>query len=99
MNGFHAWGRGISAQERTRTTGKKIANWTVGNNIGRGLSHCPPMTRFRSIAALLTLAALGLALPAAARAGCGGVVSAKPRHRAGTQAPPLFIGDSTGIFA
>jgi hypothetical protein len=55
------------------------------------------MTRIRSIGLLAAL--LVLALPAAAHAGCGGVVSAKPQHRRGTQAPPLFIGDSTGIFA
>ena len=33
MNGFHSGGRGISSQERARTTGKKIANSIVGNSI------------------------------------------------------------------
>ena len=62
------------------------------------MSHWAPMkTPIRSIGFLAAL--LVLVWPAIAHAGCGGVVSAKPKHKRGTQAPPLFIGDSTGIFA
>ena len=36
MNGFHRCGRGISAHETASTTGKKMANSTVGNSIRAG---------------------------------------------------------------
>ena len=36
MNGFQSRGRDMSAHESASTTGKKIANWTVGNSIGGG---------------------------------------------------------------
>ena len=42
MNGFHSRGRDISAHESASTTGKKIANWTVGNSIRRPDSTKPP---------------------------------------------------------
>src|SRR5664279_3839396 len=35
INGFQARGRDISAHERARTIGKKIANWTVGKSTCR----------------------------------------------------------------
>jgi hypothetical protein len=34
MNGFQARGCGIRAHEIVSTTGKKIANWIVGNSKG-----------------------------------------------------------------
>ena len=38
MYGFQSFCRGISSQDRASTTGKKMANSTVGNSIGPG---CP----------------------------------------------------------
>jgi hypothetical protein len=58
------------------------------------------MPSIRWMVALLTAGAV-LAVPVAARAenACDAQTISKPKHKKGTQAPPLFIGDSTGIFA
>src|SRR3954453_11716134 len=89
MNGFHQCWRGMSAQERARTIGKKIANSTVGKSTG---------VRVR-IGLALALAAVLLLIPATgARAGCGGVEPASPKHKVAPR-PPLAIGDSSMLLA
>lgn len=89
MNGFQICCRGMSAQERARTIGKKIANSTVGKSTG---------VRVR-IALGATLAVLVPALSAStAQAGCGGVEIATPKHKVAPR-PPLAIGDSSMLLA
>jgi hypothetical protein len=79
----------MSAQERARTIGKKIANSTVGNSTG---------VRVR----IALAAALALSLPLLwappAQAGCGGVEKARPKHKVAPR-PPLAIGDSSMLLA
>jgi hypothetical protein len=87
MNGFQSGWRGISAQERARTIGKKIANSTVGNSTG-----------VRVRIALAVAFAAAVLVPAAAHAGCGGVETANPKHKVAPR-PPLAIGDSSMLLA
>jgi hypothetical protein len=69
--------------------GKKIANSTVGKSTG---------VRVR-IALGVTLLALAPALSAStARAGCGGVETATPKHKVAPR-PPLAVGDSSMLLA
>jgi hypothetical protein len=79
----------MSAQDRARTIGKKIANSTVGKS-----------TRVRVRIALgVTLLAVLPALSAStAQAGCGGVETATPKHKVAPR-PPLAIGDSSMLLA
>jgi hypothetical protein len=89
MNGFHSGWLGMSAQERARTIGKKIANSTVGKSTG---------VRVRiGLAVALALVLSVLSAPAA-RAGCGGVETAGPKHKVAPR-PPLAIGDSSMLLA
>src|SRR3954452_15155590 len=89
MKGFQTCWRGISAQERARTIGKKMANSTVGKSTG---------VRVR-IALGIALALLTMALWApAAHAGCGGVETARPKHK-GAPRPPIAVGDSSMLLA
>src|SRR4051794_33952160 len=89
MNGFHSGCRGMSAQERARTIGKKMANSTVGKSTSVSLR----------IALAAALAALGTMVAApAAQAGCGGVEIATPKHKVAPR-PPLAIGDSSMLLA
>jgi hypothetical protein len=79
----------MSAHERARTIGKKIANSTVGKSTG---------VRVRIALAV----ALALLLPVlwapGARAGCGGVETASPKHKVAPR-PPLAVGDSSMLLA
>jgi hypothetical protein len=89
MNGFHSGCRDISAQERARTTGKKIANSAVGKSTGVSLG----------IALAVAFAALLLAgVTPPAKAGCGGVETASPKRKVAPR-PPLAVGDSSMLLA
>jgi hypothetical protein len=88
MKGFHSGCRDISAQERARTIGKKIANSAVGKSTGVSLG----------IALAVALAALLLTGPLSAEAGCGGVETASPKHKVAPR-PPLAVGDSSMLLA
>src|SRR3954451_12441024 len=114
MNGFQSGCLGIRAQESARTIGKKIANSTVGKStcrqplFARGAREpgdareSPGMNRGGVIAGVsgaLALATLIVAsCPPAAHAGCGGVETAKPKHKIALR-PPLAIGDSSMLLA
>src|SRR2546423_4691017 len=89
MNGFQTCCRGISAQERARTMGKKIANSTVGKSTGVSLG----IALAAALAALVTMVAVPVA-----QAGCGGVETARPKHKVAPR-PPLAIGDSSMLLA
>src|SRR3954469_22107616 len=89
MNGFHSGCRGMSAQERPRTIGKKMANSTVGKSTGVSLRIAFAV----ALAALVTMVAAPLA-----QAGCGGVEIASPKHKVAPR-PPLAIGDSSMLLA
>src|SRR4051794_14968117 len=89
MNGFQSGCRGISAQERARTIGKKIANSTVGKSTGVSLRI--------ALAVALAAAAAAVSAPRAS-AGCGGVETASPKHKVAPR-PPLAIGDSSMLLA
>jgi hypothetical protein len=52
-----------------------------------------------SLVAAATAMLLGIAAPAPAVAGCGGVRTGEPPHRKGASLPPLAIGDSTMLLA
>ena len=69
--------------------GKKIANSTVGKSTGVSL-------RIGLAAALVALVTM-VAAPVA-RAGCGGVETASPKHKVAPR-PPLAIGDSSMLLA
>jgi hypothetical protein len=94
-NGFHSLGRGISAHEMASTSGKKIANSTVGKIIriqGR-------RSRFRSTVATVAAAvAAGLLVPGAALA-CDAQKHIAARHIGGHERAPLAIGDSVMLGA
>src|SRR4051812_35197579 len=85
----------MRAQDSARTIGKKTANSTVGK------STAAPQGRstLRRLCAAAAAGALLLVSPAAAHAGCGGVVHARaawhPEHRRA----PLAIGDSVMLGA
>src|SRR4029079_13293962 len=113
MNGFHQCCLGIRAQEIARTIGKKIANSTVGKSTCRPLSRLPPAARrdareSRRMNGGAARAAIGLGMALAillsmlwapaARAGCGGVETARPKHKVAAR-PPLAIGDSSMLLA
>src|SRR4051812_12443506 len=89
MNGFQSCCRGISAQERARTIGKKIANSTVGKSTGVSLRI--------ALAVALAAAAAAVSAPRAS-AGCGGVETAAPKHKVAPR-PPLAVGDSSMLLA
>src|SRR3954447_24188405 len=89
MNGFQTCCRGISAQERARTIGKKIANSTVGKSTGVSLRI--------ALAVALAAAAAIISAPRAS-AGCGGVETATPKHKVAPR-PPLAVGDSSMLLA
>ena len=104
MNGFHSVGRLISAHERARTTGKKMANSTVGKSIGRErrVLGCAAVIRVHVAACCVGLMfVLTLwAPPDRAGAACGGVRTAYPAKKRDRQyAPPLAIGDSVMLGA
>src|SRR3954447_24778174 len=109
MNGFHSRGRDIRAQERARTTGKKIANSTVGKSMGLGdapaddAAEYAARTMARPVlrAMVVTFAATVVAgvVPSAAGGFWGGPVGAPPRHHGVPGRPPLALGDSVMIFA
>lgn len=89
MKGFHQCCLGISAQERARTIGKKIANSTVGKSTG---------VRVRiALGAALAVLVPVLWAPVA-EAGCGGVETASPKHKVAPR-PPLAVGDSSMLLA
>ena len=69
--------------------GKKIANSTVGKSTGVSL-------RIGLAAALVALVTM-VAAPVA-RAGCGGVETASPKHKVAPR-PPLAVGDSSMLLA
>jgi hypothetical protein len=79
----------MSAQERARTMGKKIANSTVGKSTGVSL-------RIGLAAALVALVTM-VAAPST-QAGCGGVETATPKHKVAPR-PPLAVGDSSMLLA
>src|SRR4051812_28440521 len=89
MNGFQSGCRGISAQERARTIGKKIANSTVGKSTG---------VRVRIALAVALVLLLPMLSAPRASAGCGGVETASPKHKVAPR-PPLAIGDSSMLLA
>src|SRR5918998_4133909 len=97
MNGFQIAGRDISAHDSARTTGKKMANSTVGKSMGRWRClGCAAVTRVYVAAWVLGLVfALTLwAPPERASAACGGGRTAYPPKKPRTFAPPLVAGDS-----
>src|SRR3954464_8463337 len=114
MNGFQSGWPGIRAPGSARRSGKKIANSTVGKStcrqplFARGAREpgdareSPGMNRGGVIAGVsgaLALATLIVAsCPPAAHAGCGGVETAKPKHKIALR-PPLAIGDSSMLLA
>jgi hypothetical protein len=69
--------------------GKKIANSTVGKSTG---------VRVRIGLAVALAGVLPLFGAAGARAGCGGVETASPKHKVAPR-PPLAIGDSSMLLA
>jgi len=77
----------MSAQEMARTSGKKMANCTVGKSTGVRVF----------IALAVTLCACTLIAPAA-HAGCGGVEIASPKRKVAPR-PPLAVGDSSMLLA
>jgi hypothetical protein len=79
----------MRAQESARTMGKKIANSTVGKSTG---------VRVRIGLAVALAGVLPLFGAAEARAGCGGVETASPKHKVAPR-PPLAIGDSSMLLA
>src|SRR3954451_23469591 len=89
MKGFQICCLGISAQERARTIGKKIANSTVGKSTG---------VRVRIALAAAVVAVMPVLLVSTAQAGCGGVETASPKHKVAPR-PPLAIGDSSMLLA
>ena len=104
MNGFQIVGRDISAHESASTTGKKMANSTVGKSMSeRGASRlrrrdaCScrrsgPRTGVRADPARASRGGRGAA--------CGGVRTAYPPKKEGRRyAPPLAIGDSVMLGA
>jgi hypothetical protein len=72
-----------------RTTGKKIANSTVGKSTG---------VRVRIGLAVALVAVLSVRWAPAAQAGCGSVETASPKHKVAPR-PPLAIGDSSMLLA
>jgi hypothetical protein len=72
-----------------RTTGKKIANSTVGKSTG---------VRVRIGLGVALVAVLSVLWAPAAQAGCGGVETASPKHKVAPR-PPLAIGDSSMLLA
>jgi hypothetical protein len=72
-----------------RTTGKKIANSTVGKSTG---------VRVRIGLGVALVAVLSFLWAPAAQAGCGGVETASPKHKVAPR-PPLAIGDSSMLLA
>src|SRR5215208_4074473 len=89
MNGFQTCLLGMSAQERARTIGKKIANSIVGKSTG---------VRVRIALALALAAVVPMLAAPGARAGCGGVETERPKHKVAPR-PPLAIGDSSMLLA
>jgi hypothetical protein len=89
MNGFQTCWRGIRAQERPRTIGKKIANSIVGKSTG---------VRVRIALGVALALALPLLGTPPAQAGCGGVEKARPKRKVAPR-PPLAIGDSSMLLA
>src|SRR3954463_9944847 len=114
MNGFQSGCLGIRAQESVRTTGKKIANSTVGKSTCRqplfprgarepgDARESTGMNRGGVIAGVAAAIALAMILVAGsaqvAQAGCGGVETANPKHKVAPR-PPLAIGDSSMLLA
>src|SRR5438067_276146 len=101
MNGFQTCGRGISAHERTRMTGKKTANSIEGKTMRAGgrLARVYPGPAMPCRPAVLATLAASLVLASPAHAGCGGTVTARPTHKLGDFVPPLMIGDSVLLGA
>jgi hypothetical protein len=89
MKGFQICWRGISAQDRASTIGKKMANSIVGKSTGVSLG----ITLAVVLAALVTMVA-----PPVAKAGCGGVEIASPKRKVAPR-PPLAVGDSSMLLA